>query len=144
VDTKLTFKEWNAVILLTGQVLVTAWLLQGTQGFDGNVSEISGRLIWAIGLMVAFNILGTIVVTVLVSLVRREALKDEAMDERDRSVSAKSMRNAYFVLSVGAASTLVLLAVGITPALGVYLLFGALMLAGATDSVSKLLYYRFG
>jgi len=141
---RLTFREWNALILLTGQALVSGWLAQDAMGREGSLAEISSTLLWAIGLMVAFNVAGIVIVTVIVSLARREALKDEKADERDRAVIARSMRNAYFVLSIGGAGTLVLLALGATPVVAAYSLFAALMSAGATDSISTLVYYRTG
>ncbi len=59
-------------------------------------------------------------------------------------MSAKSARNAYYALSFGGLGTLLMLALGADPVNGAYVLFFALMLAGAADSVSKLIYYRIG
>ncbi|WP_437529586.1 hypothetical protein WME79_48040 [Sorangium sp. So ce726] len=143
----MTFKEWNAAIMLTGQALITGWLVLdavSTQGWDAPVSAVSGKMLWALLASVAFNIVATIVVTIVVSVVRREALKDERADERDDAIAARSMRNGYIVLSIGGGLILALLALGGPPALGAYALFAALMLGGAADSVSKLIYYRIG
>jgi formate/nitrite transporter FocA (FNT family) len=114
------------------------------RALEPTVAQVSRTLLWAIAAMVVFNIVGTIVVTILVSIARREELKDEAADERDRAVQMRSMRNAYVALSIGAAGSLLLLALGFDPILAAYALFSALMLAGATDSASQLYYYRFG
>jgi ABC-type polysaccharide/polyol phosphate export permease len=143
----MTFKEWNAAIMLAGQALVTAWLVNdamAARALERSVSEVSRTLMWATAAMVVFNIVATIIVTILVSVVRREALKDESADERDRAVAARSMRNAYVVLSIGAACSLLLLALGFEPVVTAYALFTALTLAGATDSASRLYAYRFG
>jgi formate/nitrite transporter FocA (FNT family) len=143
----MTFKEWNAAIMLAGQALVTGWLVNDAmrvRALEPTVAQVSRTLLWAIAAMVVFNIVGTIVVTILVSIARREALRDEAADERDRAVQMRSMRNAYVALSIGAAGSLLLLALGVDPILAAYALFSALMLAGATDSASQLYYYRFG
>jgi formate/nitrite transporter FocA (FNT family) len=143
----MTFKEWNAAIMLAGQALVTGWLVNDAmrvRALEPTVAQVSRTLLWAIAAMVVFNIVGTIVVTILVSIARREELKDEAADERDRAVQMRSMRNAYVALSIGGAGSLLLLALGFDPILAAYALFAALMLAGATDSASQLYYYRFG
>jgi formate/nitrite transporter FocA (FNT family) len=143
----MTFKEWNAASMLAGQALVTAWLVDDAMragALERSVAQVSRTLMWATAAMVAFNIVATIVVAILVSIVRREELKDEAADERDRAVQTRSMRNAYIALSTGAACSLLLLALGFDPVVAAYALFSALMLAGATDSASQLYYYRFG
>jgi formate/nitrite transporter FocA (FNT family) len=143
----MTFKEWSAMSMLAGQALVTAWLVDDAMragALGRSVAQVSRTLMWATAAMVAFNIVATIVVAILVSIVRREELKDEAADERDRAVQTRSMRNAYIALSTGAACSLLLLALGLDPVVAAYALFTALMLAGATDSASQLYYYRFG
>jgi len=143
----MTFKEWNAAIMLAGQAVVSGWLVNDTMRArvpGPTVAQVSRTLLWAIAAMVVLNIVGTIVVTILVGIARREVLRDEAADERDRAVQTRSMRNAYIALSTGAAATLLVLALGFDPVLAAYALFTALMLAGATDSASQLYYYRFG
>jgi len=144
----MTYKEWNAAIMVTSGVLVSAWVafdaLFGVDGWRGSVAHVAADMLWAIGYVVAFNILATIVVTILVSIVQREELKDEKSDERDHAVAAKAMRNGYFVLSIGCVAILVLLAFGAAPVLAVYALFGASMLAGVVFAASQLVYYRIG
>ncbi|WP_437669864.1 hypothetical protein [Sorangium sp. So ce131] len=143
----MTFKEWNAAIMLTGQMMIAGWLVFDavtTQGWDAPVSAVSQRLLWALLASVAFNVVATIVVTILVSVIRREQLKDERADERDKAILARSMRNGYLVLSSSGGAVLLLLALGGSPALGAYALLAALMLGGAADSISKLVYYRIG
>lgn len=143
----MTFKEWNATIMVTSGVLISAWVVYDaitTSAWTGTVAEVATDMVWAIGYTVAFNIVAAIVVTILVSIVQREELKDERADERDVAVAAKAMRNGYFVLSVGCAVILLLLAIGTDPVLGVYALFGASMLAGVTFAASQLVYYRIG
>jgi hypothetical protein len=143
----MSYKEWNAGILLVASLLISAWVAYdatyaGT--FGAPVAHLAQTLIYAILISIGFNIVAVIAVTIGVSIARREQFKDERADERDRAVAAKSMRNAYFALSIGGAATLAVLAWGPGGNLGVYALFAALMLANATDSASRLYYYRIG
>ena len=118
----MTFKEWTAVIQVGTGVAVGIWLYRDADG-----------------LMPA-----TIVIAILVSIARGEELKDERSDERDHSVNRRGMRNAYLVASIGGLGVLIYLALGGNPPGAAYGLFAALMLAGMTDAVSRLVYYRIG
>lgn len=143
----MTFKQWNTVIMLVVQVGVIGWLVNDATGAEAaarTVAQVAARLMWGIGAMVVFNIVATIVVTILVSIVRGEEVKDEAADERDRHISNLSMRNGFVALSFGAVGCLLLLALGQDPVVEAWALFAAINVAGATDMVSRLYYYRFG
>lgn len=143
----MTYKEWTAVIQLLSAAVIGAWLVSDVMGVgigDDTVASVAMRLLWAIGAAVVFNIVATIVITILVSVARREEFKDEAADERDRLVGALASRNGYVVGSIAAALGLVMLAFGADPVVGAYGLFGAPMLAGLTDAASRLVYYRIG
>lgn len=102
------------------------------------------RLLWVTLVMILLNIAAVIGTAIVGSIVTRKEFKDEASDERDRTVYAKSMRNAYFVVSVGGLATLFLLAFGYDPIIAAYAVFIDGMLAGAAGSISQLYYYRIG
>lgn len=142
----MSFKEWTAIVQLAGVVLIAGWLVMDFMAGGANVgpAALAMKLVWAIGAVIVFNIVAIIVVTILVSIARREELKDEASDERDRAVGGKSSRNAYAVTSIVAALALVAVAFGADPVLAVYVLFAAPFLGGATDAASQLIYYRLG
>jgi hypothetical protein len=113
-------------------------------GMATSLPEAAWEVIWAIGYSIGFNILAVIVGVIAVSILQREELKDERTDERDRMVNDRSMRNAYFVLSIGVLGVLIWQGLGLDAVLGPYALFGVSMLAGATFGVSQLYYYRMG
>lgn len=143
----MTYKEWNAAIMVTSGLLISAWVAYdaaATTAWTGTVADVAADMLWALGYVIALNIVAVIVVTILVSIVQREELKDERADERDAAVSAKAMRNGYFILSISCAAILVLLALGVAPVFAVYALFGASMLAGVIFASSQLVYYRIG
>lgn len=143
----MTFKEWHAAVMLAGAAVMSGWVaVEVVQpgALERSVAEISTRLIWVIGYAVAFNIVAMIVVAILVGIVRREELRDEPADERDRLVDARAMRNGYLALSVAGAGCLLALALGLEPGLGAYALFAALMASGAVHAASQLVYYRLG
>ncbi len=143
----MTYKEWVAVVQVVSAAAVALWLLADYLGpgiGDGTVASVAMRLVWAIGAVIVFNIVVTILVAIFVSIVRREELKDEQADERDRSVIARGAPNGYVVTSIAAAAGLVGLAFGADPVLGAYMLFGAPMLGGVIDALSQLVYYRIG
>jgi uncharacterized membrane protein len=143
----MTFKEWTAVIQIAGVILIGLWLWRDFStdpAAFATVNATASRLVWLILAVIVFNIVATIVVAILVSIAQGRALKDEAADERDDWVAARASRNGYVVTSLGAAVALVTLAFGTDPVLAAFALFGAPMLGGLTDAVSRLAYYRLG
>lgn len=141
----MTYKEMNAAVMLLGAVVISAWVLMGAVSEPAlTLSAVATRLCWAILASIAFNIVAIIVFTILISIAQGREFKDEQADERDRQVGYKAMRNSYVVASLGGLAALIVWAVGYEAAVGVYVLFGALMLAGATDGASRLVYYRIG
>ena len=143
----MSFKQWTAVVQLVAAGIVGVWLLREVSvagAFPDTIEDAARRLLWALGFIIAFNILASIVTAILVSIARGEEIKDERADERDKAVNAKGMRNAYLALSIGGLATLIFLGVGGNPPGAAYLLFAAMLLAGAVDSASRLAYYRLG
>lgn len=142
----MSYKEWTATVQVVGVAIMAIWLAMDISagGAGLGMAAQAMKLIWAIGAAIVFNIVAIIVVTILVSIARREQLKDEQEDERDRAVTGKSYRNAYVVMSVLCALSLVALAFGADPSLALYALFVAAFLGGATDALSRLIYYRIG
>ena len=142
----MTFKQWNAVIMLAGVVAIAIWLIADITGgaAQAGVAAVATRLLWAGLIMIGFNIAAAIGTAIVGSIVTREEFKDERADERDKAVYAKSMRNAYFVVSVGGIATLLLLALGTNPVAAAYAVFISGLLAGGAGALSQLVYYRIG
>lgn len=141
----MSYKEWNAVIMVAGSVAIAIWVtVDALVNPVSEVSVIAGRLVWAIGFTVLFNILAVIGMTIVVSIARRQEFKDERDDERDVAITAKSMRNAYFVASITGLVALIIFASAADPGLAIYVLFAGLLLAGAIDAGSRLVYYWIG
>ena len=141
----MTYKEMNAAVMLLGAVVISAWVLTGAIG-DPTLSlpAVATRLCWAILASIVFNIAAIIVFTILISIAQGREFRDEVADERDRLVGAKAMRNAYVVASLAGLAALIVWALGYEATAGVYVLFGGLMLAGAVDAGSQLVFYRIG
>jgi hypothetical protein len=141
----MTYKEMNAAVMLINAVVVSVWLAVQALGAPvRSVAEVAQLMCWAIAISIVLNIVAVIVFTVLISIAQGDPLKHERSDERDHVVAAKAMRNAYIVASVGGLISLIVLAMGYEVAAGLYVLFGGLMLAGAIDGASRLVYYRVG
>lgn len=143
----MSFKQWNAAIMLATEIVITAWLVWDTAAHplpDASVAAVATRLLWVTLVMILLNIAAVIGTAIVGSIVTRKEFKDEASDERDRTVYAKSTRNAYFVVSVGGLATLFLLAFGYDPIIAASAVFIDGMLAGAAGSISQLYYYRIG
>ena len=143
----MTFKEWTAAIQVLSGIAVAGWLGIEAMGggiADGTVQGVATQLLWAIGAVIVINIVAVIVIAILVSIARGEELKDEAADERDRLVAGKANTIGYALTSIAAALGLGALAFGADPVVGAYVLFGAPMLGGIADAVSRLVYYRIG
>jgi uncharacterized membrane protein len=141
----MTFKEMNAGVMLLSVLAISGWVaMQGIGDPAATVSAVAARLGWAILASMVFNMAAVIVFSILVGIAQGQELKDERADERDHAVNARAMRNAYVVASASGAVAIVLWALGVPVTLGIYALFGGLMLAGATDAASRLYFYRVG
>lgn len=143
----MTFKELNAVVSLLGSIIAGIWLandLMAAGGLEADVSAAAVKLLWVIGFLVIFNVVGMILAVILASILRGEEVKDEATDERDRLVSAKALGNGYLVTSIGMLGTLFAFAFGWEATPAVHILFGGALLAGAVEAGSRLVYYRIG
>ncbi|QYO75422.1 hypothetical protein [Devosia salina] len=140
----MTSKEMMAWVQLLGVAGVGGWLaldaLNG--GATGSTAEIATKLLWAVGAMIGFNIVGAIIGTILVSIAQGAELKDEPADERDHLVSAKSQRNSAIATSILAALALIPLALGAGGNLAVYALFVAPVIGGTINAASELYFYR--
>jgi len=143
----MSFKQWSAVVMLASAAIVGAWVI-----FDAvasgtprtGVAAVAARLLWAGLAMIVINIGAVIATAIVGSIVTRAEFKDERADERDKAVYAKSMRNAYFVVSVGGLVTMFVLALGYDPSIAADTVFGGGVLAGAAGALSQLVYYQLG
>ncbi len=106
------------------------------------MAAVARKLLWVGLALIVLNIAGAIAMAIVGSIVTRKEFKDEKADERDKQIYARSMRNGYFVVSVGGLVTLFVLALGYDPALAAYALFVGGMIAGAAAALSQLYYYR--
>lgn len=142
----MTQKEVNAWVMALSAVLISAWVGLGlaSNGPAPTAQEAAVAMLWAIGYTLLFNMVAVIVGVIVLTIVQGERLKDERADERDRLVTARAMRNAYFVLSVGVGLILFGQATGLDPVVLPYLLFGISMVAGGTFALSQAIYYRVG
>lgn len=142
----MSFKEWSAVITLVVDGLVAVWLVVDVAAGNGAapVAAVATRLLWAGLVLIVLNIAGAIATAIVGRIVTRKEFKDEKADERDKSIYARSMRNAYFVVSVGGLVTLFLMAFGYDPAVAVYSIFIGGLVAGAAAAISQLYFYRVG
>lgn len=140
----MTFKEMMAGVQVLGVVVIGGWLAWDAVngGATGSTAQIAIKLLWAVGAMIVFNIVGTIIATIIISFIQRAELRDEPSDERDHAVSARSQRNSAIVTSILAALALIPLAMGADVNLAVYALFVAPMMGGAVNALSELYYYR--
>lgn len=143
----MTYKEWNAIVMMISAVVIGGWM--GWQFWQGgpevSISEGAWQVLWAIGYLIAFNIVAIVLISIIYGIVRGgEPLADEASDERDRSVDASAAHNAYLALSIGILGVLIGLALGIDPALAPYGLFAVCLLSGLIHAASQFIYYRIG
>lgn len=145
MEGRMTYKELNAAVMILCGLGVAAWVaFEAGSSPATDVETVAWRLLYAIGINILVNIALMIVATIAVSIAQSEELKDERADERDRAVADRSMRNGYFAVSIGGLAVIVTLAMGQGPIVAAYLLFGALVIGGLIDPVSRLVYYRIG
>lgn len=134
------------MVMVLSAIVISAWVAWEAVAFGvpASPSEAAGKMLWAIGYSILFNIVAVIVGVIVMSIAQREEVRDERADERDRVINSHAMRNAYFVLSIGVLVVLFAQAFGLVPQLAPYGLFAVSMLAGAVFAVSQLVYYRVG
>ncbi len=140
----MTAREWNAAILIAGQVAIVIWLMAGGPAFWGVDDSLAGtaiRLLWAVGLMIVWNI-GVFILVGIVTGMAGDRTLHSPDDERDRWIDLRASRNAYVVTGTGVFASIVVFALGQPPVWGLYAVFAAVMLGALTESVSKLVYYR--
>jgi uncharacterized membrane protein len=140
----MTQKELEAWVMVLSAIVISGWVAWDAVngGVPADLGAAARKMVWAIGYVIGFNIVAVIVGVIVVSIVSREVVRDERADERDLLVVNRSMRNGYFVLSIGVAGVLIWQALGLPAELGPYALFGISMLAGGVFAASQILYYR--
>lgn len=141
----MTQKELEAWVMVLSVIVISGWVWMDANG-GGVPADVSGsawKMVWAVGYSIVFNIIAVIVGHIVFAIFTggRE-ISDERADERDRLINGKSMRNGYFVLSIGVLGVLIWQGLGLPAELGPYALFGISMLAGGTFAASQVLYYR--
>jgi hypothetical protein len=143
----MTMKELTAGVQLTGVVLAVAWLALDYLALSPGTASVAGtavKLIWVVAAMLVFNLVASVASITLVSVLQQQSIEDGPMDERDRAIEAKSLKNSAIITSSAAALALIPLAMGADPVFAVYALFIAPVLGGAANAVSQLIYYRIG
>ncbi len=140
----MSMKEISAVVMVLSAIVISAWVGNDllSNGPAGEMSAAAWEMLWAIGYVIVFNIIATIVGVIVVSIAQRQEVKDEATDERDRLINGKGMSAGYFVMSVGVLGVLVWQALGLAPNWVPYALFGVSMLAGGLFAAVQLVLYR--
>ncbi len=138
-------KQWMAVVQLVTGPAVLLWLVLEHSGDgigDGSSQALARTLLWVAAGVVLLNIVGMILVALGVSVIRREAFRDEPADERDDAIDARASRIGYAVTSILAAVMLIPLALGAPPQLSVAMLFLAPMGGGLAHAAAVLVLYR--
>jgi len=95
-------------------------------------------------------LIGSTILIILVQIVAQVVIgvaaksRPEAIDERDRLVGLRSLRNAYYVFSAFAWGVAMLALISPPPVLLTYVLIGGFGVADVVRNASQLVYYRFG
>lgn len=143
----MTMKELVAWVAMIVQAMIAVWVfweLPGGLGPEVTAADVAIRVLWGVGAMVVLTVVATVIAAIGVSIAQQEEISDDRTDERDRSIAARSARNAHLATSLGLIGTVIALAMGLAPPLAVYMLFAAMLAGGTADSVSQLVYYRVG
>ncbi|MGD8456450.1 MAG: hypothetical protein PVF83_08705 [Anaerolineales bacterium] len=150
----MTYQEKNIVISLCSQILILAFfLIRIFQIFQDGALE-PGEVFWLWGtviiLQIVVTIVGVIAMHVLSAVIESvknngtEPQIDDVQDERDKLISLKGTRVAYYASSIGIVLSMLSLVFG-QPAL---VMFSLLIFSGIAaqiiEDVSKLTLYRRG
>ena len=143
----MTQKELEAGVMVLSAIVISGWVWWDTasNGVPAELSAAAWKMVWAVGYSIMFNVIAAIVGHIGYAVLNGgDNISDEKIDERDRLVASRSMRNGYFVLSIGVLGVLIWHGMGLPAEFGPYALFGISMLAGGTFALSQLVYYRIG
>ena len=143
----MTMKELVAWVAMIVQVMIAIWVFWALPGGlppEVTPADAAMRVLWGVGAMIVLIVVLTIIAAIGVSIAQREEISDDRTDERDRSIAARSARNAHVASSLGMIATVIAIAMGLPLPLAVFMLFGAMLAGGVTDSISQLVYYRIG
>ena len=136
----LSFREKFEYVVIVGLLAVYGHYFfrvlppMGSDIFPEQITLLVGLLV----LLVLIFIVGAIALAVQA---RSNAVPD---DERDKLITLKSMRNAYFLLAGGAVTAIVSALVTEGNFWFVHVLLVTLVLAQLLESLSRLYYYRQG
>lgn len=150
----MTYQEKNILISLCSQILILVFfLIRIFEIFQDGAPE-SGKVFWLWGTVIILEIVMTIVGVIAMHVLSAviESVKnngaepqiDDVQDERDRLISLKGTRVAYYASSIGIVLSMLSLVFG-QPAL---VMFSMLIFSGIAaqiiEDVSKLSLYRRG
>lgn len=132
-------------LLITG---IFAWMVWQRQ-LDGRLNLESDYRQWGVVFLVfmGISIVARIVIYILFTIGNTIAMRKEekdVTDERIRLIRLKSIRNAYYVFSIGFGFSVVALALGM-PVYGLFISFvGCGFLAEMMENFSQIFYNRKG
>ncbi len=137
-------REISAAVMVLGAVVISVWVAWDAMrgGVPAEASAAAWKMLWAIGYSILFNIVVVIIGVIAVSIARREEVKDERADERDRMIDGRANTLGYIMLSFGVLAVLIMQANGLAANFVPYWLFGIAMIAGGGSSLAKLVLYR--
>lgn len=118
---------------------------EGTDFDSATVFQFWGRaVLLLIGVQVVLVIIGRIVLAITHTIAAKEEDIPSFKDERDKLIDLKATRNTFIVFGIGFVLSMVVLAVGITPALMPIIMLVCMMAAEIGGNISRLYLYRRG
>lgn len=107
-------------------------------------SQLGKIILIFIAVQIGFNIIITIIFSIINAIVTGESDDPGFTDERDKLIGLKASQISYIIAGIGFASSLIALALGMIPFLLINIIFASFNLADIVGNFSQLWFYRRG
>lgn len=118
---------------------------QGTDFDSATVFQFWGQaVLLLVGVQIVLAIIGQVVLAIIHTIAAKGEDIPRFEDERDKLINLKATRNISIVFGAGFVLSMIVLAVGMTPALMPIIMLAFMMAAEIMGSIAKLYLYRRG
>lgn len=134
----------NGWIILTVRDLYASGALDGPDAFQIWANEMFWIIIWAIGMGIAFAILGTIIFAIVEAIITGEADQKFITDERDKMIADTGNKVTMFFTGIGFVTLIAGIKFGYDPIDCMIVLMFTYSLGSLAGEFTKFARYRMG
>lgn len=150
-DERMSYQEKRAIVELISTIVISAaYFLYASQRFpEGSAYSREVFRFWGTTILILLpvSMVAKLIIHIAFSILNTIATNEKEpgfVDERDKLIELKAMRNSLYVLMVGFVPSLGSLAFDAEPSVMFMLLIGSGIVAEVVGELSQLYYYRRG